>query len=228
MAGRGVLAVHPGTPHVVSFYDDRTTLERCIVHYAIEGLHADDTVVLIVATSSIQTVRDAIAAHGFEVDDLARRGRLVLFDADATLKSVTTQNGIDWPAVRALAGRLVGDAKATGRPMRLFGEMVAILWQRGDVQQAMDLERLWHERAHEHGFDVLCAYPPMVTTVPMASGQINTMCALHDATVSIDNGRRHVVLRSYPCDAKAVTAARHCVRDLWAGTTIPTRSVTHC
>lgn len=213
--------MHTDTRHDVSFYNDRTTLERCIVHYAVEGLDADETVVLIVAASSLRTVRDAIAAHGVDVGDLARRGVLVLFDADATLASVTRPDGIDWPAVTALAGRVVGDAVGTGRPVRMFGEMVSILWERGEVQEVMVLERLWHGLAHQYGFDVLCAYPTVATTVPGAAVPINAMCALHDATVSIDTGRRPVVMTAYPCDITAVTAARHRVRDVWAGTTSP-------
>ena len=205
--------------HDVSFYDDRTMLECCIVDYALEGLDADETVVLIVAASSLPSVRQAIAAQGADVDDLCRRRVLMLFDADATLGSVTTRDGIDWPAVTALAGRVVGDAKSTSRPMRLFGEMVALLWQRGDVQAALDLEKLWDELAHQHCFDVLCAYPTMATTVPGAARPINAMCALHDATVSIDNGRHPVELTSYPCEIAAVPAARRRVSDMWPDST---------
>ena len=202
--------------HDVSFYDDRSTLESCIVKYAVEGLDADETVVLIISSSSLPVVREAISAH---VGDRGRRGVLLLFDADATLASVTTRDGFDWPAVTALAGNVVADALAASRPVRLFGEMVAILWQRGEMQHAMDLERLWHELGHKHGFDVLCAYPTVATTLPGAASPINAMCALHDDTVSIDDGRQRVEFTSYSCDTASVSAARHRLRDIWADTT---------
>lgn len=205
--------------HDVSFYEERGALERCIVRYAVEGLLADETVVLIVRASSLSKVRDALAVSGVDVDEMGRRGVLVLFDADATLASVKTGKGIDWSAVAALAGRVVANAMDTGRPVRLFGEMVAILWERGDVRQAMDLERLWHGLSHEHGFDVLCAYPSVATTLPGAAVTMNAMCGMHDATVSIDDWRRHIFLASYACETAAVTAARRCLRDMWAPTT---------
>ena len=43
----------------------------------------------------------------------------MLFDADATLASVTGSSGIGWSALTGLAGRVVGDAMRSGRPVRL-------------------------------------------------------------------------------------------------------------
>ena len=49
-------------------------------------------------------------------------------------------------------------AAATGRPVRAYGEMVALLWEHGDVLAAIELEELWNDLGRELDFSLLCAY----------------------------------------------------------------------
>jgi len=42
--------------------------------------------------------------------------------------------------------------------VRAYGEMVDILWQRGDKQAAIRLEQLWNEIGRLQTFSLLCAY----------------------------------------------------------------------
>jgi hypothetical protein len=44
-------------------------------------------------------------------------------------------------------------------PVRIFGEMVAMLWAEGKTRAAIRLEELWNELASQHAFSLLCAYP---------------------------------------------------------------------
>ena len=64
--------------------------------------------------------------------------------------------------------------------MRIFGEMVALLWQQGNPAAALRLEALWNELAHDHAslFAVL-----RLSHVPLCRASTQTsftqMCALH-------------------------------------------------
>jgi hypothetical protein len=40
-----------------------------------------------------------------------------------------------------------------------FGEMVALLWARGQAAATVRLEHLWQQFCKEHAFSVFCAYP---------------------------------------------------------------------
>ncbi|MBA3539683.1 MAG: MEDS domain-containing protein [Deltaproteobacteria bacterium] len=51
------------------------------------------------------------------------------------------------------AGRAVGPVR-----LRLYGEMVHVLWASGQRRAAIRLERLWDEAMQEHAFSLLCAY----------------------------------------------------------------------
>ncbi|MDP9275804.1 MAG: MEDS domain-containing protein [Chloroflexota bacterium] len=43
--------------------------------------------------------------------------------------------------------------------MRVFGEMVALLWAEGDRNGALVLEELWNDLTRRLSFPLLCAYP---------------------------------------------------------------------
>jgi hypothetical protein len=44
------------------------------------------------------------------------------------------------------------------RFLRAYGEMVDVLWRRGNRRAAIAVEGLWNELAREHAFSLLCAY----------------------------------------------------------------------
>jgi hypothetical protein len=52
----------------------------------------------------------------------------------------------------------MGQARETG-PVRIFGELVAVLWADGSTRAAIRLEELWNKFATEQPSSRLCAYP---------------------------------------------------------------------
>lgn len=120
--------------------------------------------VLIVATAAhrdelVQNLKDT----GINVRDCVREGRYVMLDAREALSTFMrrgmpdrhrffTGMGSTIDAVRRRA--LKGEQGLT-----VFGEMVAILWNSGKKEAALQLELLWNEAIHERGFHLHCAYP---------------------------------------------------------------------
>ena len=52
----------------------------------------------------------------------------------------------------------LASAKAE-QPVCVFGEMVWLLWDAGQVNAAIEVETLWNELGHQYPFSLLCAYP---------------------------------------------------------------------
>lgn len=59
---------------------------------------------------------------------------------------------------RSSAG-LVASAGNGNPNLRIYGEMVALLWDEGRRDAALELENLWNHLASRHRFTLLCAYP---------------------------------------------------------------------
>jgi len=79
--------------------------------------------------------------------------KLMFFDAEAQLSKFTVD---EWP--RELVEEMLTPARQHGS-VRIFGEMVAVLWAKGSIRAALRLEELWNKLVEDHAFALLCAYP---------------------------------------------------------------------
>ena len=78
---------------------------------------------------------------------------------------------------------LLSCARRDGRKVRAFGEMVALMWARGQQTATVRLEQLWHRLCADEHFSLLCAYPRAGFTQD-ASSSISEICAAHSKVVT--------------------------------------------
>ena len=73
-------------------------------------------------------------------------------------------------------------ARMNGRRVRAFGEMVAILWARGDTAATVRLEFLWQQLCRTQDFSLFCAYPKAGFTDD-PSNSLAKICAEHSRVI---------------------------------------------
>ena len=103
-------------------------------------------------------VRHLVEA-GVDVGAARDAGRFIALDAATTLGSLLVDHRPDPQLFNAVIGGLIRDAAKGGRRVRVFGEMVALLWEAGQVTAAMELESLWNGLGLRTPFSLFCAYP---------------------------------------------------------------------
>ncbi len=106
-------------------------------------------------------------------------GEVRLLDAATLLGQFSDGGVLDASAFHEYVGRLVRDAGAAGHPVRVFGEMVALLWAQGLVAQAIELESFWTGLAETVPFSLLCAYPSSLVLDHDEPGHVNEVCDAH-------------------------------------------------
>jgi hypothetical protein len=163
--------------HSVYFYEDDTFLIDNVANFVKSGLEQQETVI-IVATDQHRS--DLKAKLTDEVVGLwATRGaNYVTLDASATL-ALFMQNG--WPNERLflqVIGRIIESA-AGSSPVRIYGEMVAVLWAKGNALAAIHLERLWNRLATLRDFSLLCGYPASAFQGSDQEFAFRDVCACH-------------------------------------------------
>jgi hypothetical protein len=72
---------------------------------------------------------------------------------------------------------------AKGTRLRIYGEMVAVLWARGHYHAAIWLEKLWNKLATQHDFNLLCGYPSSWFVGPEMESHFQEVCACHSLVV---------------------------------------------
>src|SRR5581483_4242741 len=141
--------------HVVQFYDSDEELAAQVVPY-LAGAVTAGGVAVVIAT---EAHREAFAARLPHPG-----GNIVWVDAAEAMTALLVG---DRPARHRFA-KVVGDlvrqaaATAAGRPVRAYGEIVALMWGAGYLTAALELEELWNELGREVGFSLYCAYPQAV------------------------------------------------------------------
>ena len=143
------------------------TAERHGVHFystdeGVVAAVADTFQAAIAGGESLLLVATAEHRAGIEAELRRRSARLDqvpyhAFDAAETLDSLLLNGVPDRQLFQAVVGSLVMKLVSEG-PLSIYGEMVNLLWQRGDVMAAMRLEGLWNELGAGTDFSLLCGY----------------------------------------------------------------------
>jgi anti-sigma regulatory factor (Ser/Thr protein kinase) len=145
--------------HVVNFYDADADLVEAVSWFTAEGLRGDAPVLVIATRAHRDAIDATLLDDGIDVARAHLSGRYVCLDAAETLSRVTVGASPDPGRLRSIIEPLAAAAVDTDRPLRVFGEMVALLWDAGDVTGAIELERLWNVLARDYRFSLYCAYP---------------------------------------------------------------------
>jgi anti-sigma regulatory factor (Ser/Thr protein kinase) len=109
-------------------------------------------------------------------------------------------------------GRRVRAAAEAGRPLTIYGEMVALLWDADNVGAAMALEELWNSLARDVVFSLLCAYPRSAggDDGGLDDGGLGDLCTLHSGVIG---ARSRSQSRSFRAEPASASAARRFVTE---------------
>jgi hypothetical protein len=160
MAQVGGSASSPEGYQAVRFYDGNRALGGIVAEFLHDGFE-DANPGIVIATEGLRTAIDrSLAQRGLDVVALQRSHNLLLVDAEETLATFMMDGRPDASKfddqIRQTIGRACGDrANCT---VRIFGEMVNVLWHAGQHDAAIRLEVLWNQLAHARASSLLCAY----------------------------------------------------------------------
>jgi len=194
--GPALLDEPPPDTHVVQFYHDDAFLFDTVGRYLRSGLRAGDAAVIIASPAHA----DGIAARLDESGQSAlNEGRLRVVDAEALLGKFMVgghpDEGLFLNALeRIMGGLFLGDRGPCDlgpRNVRAFGEMVDLLWQRGNSAAALELDALWNRARRRFDLSLFCAYTMSNFYKQDESGQFRTLCELHTHVIPTEDVAWH-------------------------------------
>jgi hypothetical protein len=146
--------------HAVRFYENEKSLAKIVAEFLADGL-TDGMPGIVVATPAQRAaiVRE-LGARGLDVVSLKQSDDLVLLDAWDTLSSVMPNGKLDARAFNDILCAVIERAcrGRTDCTVRIYGQMVDILWKDGKCDVAIRLEMLWNLLANTQRFSLLCGY----------------------------------------------------------------------
>jgi hypothetical protein len=169
--------------HVVQFYGHDRELAERVPDY-LRGALDGGGVAIVIATPEHRSELEArLAQAGADLAAARADGTYLTLDARETLREILAdghpdgapqdEGVLDRAAFDRVIGSLVRQAAGAGRPVRAYGELVALLWDDGLVNAAAQLEALWHELSRTQPFSLFCGYradwvPGAVRTYPFS------------------------------------------------------------
>ncbi|MEA2371177.1 MAG: hypothetical protein QOH12_1571 [Solirubrobacteraceae bacterium] len=145
--------------HVVAFYQSDSGLATAVSEFVGPALRSRDAAIIVATAEHRSAFAAVIRAEGIDLDTAIADGRYIALDAGELLASLMVDGTPDPVRFREEVGSLIERATRDGRSVRIYGEMVALLWGDGDVSSMIDLEDLWNDLAPTHDFALFCAYP---------------------------------------------------------------------
>jgi hypothetical protein len=165
--------------HLVQLYQDDDFLAEAVTTFILEGLRRDEAVVLVVTPAHRDLFLRKLRMAGTDVIGSMMERRLKILDAATTLSSFMPGGKLDQEAFRRTVGAVIREAREARPRVRAFGEMVDILWRRGDLEGAERLEGFWNDLAREQEFSLLCAYYIDNLSREAYAGPLQCICRSH-------------------------------------------------
>jgi hypothetical protein len=169
--------------HLVQFYEVDDVFLDTLEGFVASGLAAGESAIVIATPLHRAILEQRLEARGFDIDTARLQDQYIPLDAEQTL-GFFMKDG--WPSEERffkLIRELLRRASSGGRKVRAFGEMVAIMWARGEQGATVHLEHLWHQLCGNEGFALLCAYPKIGFTQD-ASASMTEICAAHSRVLA--------------------------------------------
>lgn len=175
--------------HAVLFYSGGDELAGRVSEYLLEAIRAGGVAVVIATPAHRDSIAAALKAAGIDVAARRAVGQYVALDASATMDKFMVG---DWPSAASfwqVISPIIARAAETGAPVHVFGEMVALLWDFGQVNEAVEVEAMWNELAAQYQFSLLCAYPAGSVRGDQHQDALAEVCRVHASVAGNVPGR---------------------------------------
>lgn len=163
----------------MQFYAYDGALSDALMEYISAGIRAGDTCVVIGTRRHMQRLDNALLEAGVNIFSARTSGQYITADAEGAVASFMIDGLPDRNRFSEVIEGVLAVAARRGKPIRAFGEMVAVLWNEGNTEGMLQLEELWNGLAKKYSFALYCAYPEMQFDRSIHAATIDKIIGCH-------------------------------------------------
>ncbi|HEV7374246.1 MAG TPA: ATP-binding protein [Pyrinomonadaceae bacterium] len=199
--------------HFVQFYETDGFLLNSLNGFVGAGLSAGEAVIVVATKEHRAGLEELLKASSLDVFTARATGQYVSLDAGETLSKFMVDGQPEPELCAEIIGSIIKRA-AEGRPrVRIFGEMVALLWAEGNCDAAIRLEELWNNLGKIHPFSLFCAYTMNGFNGEEFVERLGNVCAGHSRVIPAES---YTSLDSADERLRAITVLQQKARSLEA------------
>lgn len=144
--------------HIVQICQNKAFQVEVVTHYIREGLLNGEAAIIIAKPALRKAVIAKMDALGLDVHALRSQGQIKFFDAEFLLSGFLIDGVLEEQIFQEFIGFPIQVAQLEFGKVRIFGEMVDVLWKEGQHDTALQLEDLWNNLSKKQEFSLLCTY----------------------------------------------------------------------
>jgi hypothetical protein len=169
--------------HVVLFYRDGQELTERVSGFLLSAVQDGGVAIVAATPDHRRSFEGRLAAAGVGVAAAREHGSYLALDAGETIRGFMVADWPDPASFWLVMSPLLRQAAKAGQPVRIFGEMVSLLWDAGLVNAAIEVEALWNELGHQYPFSLLCAYPARPVSCGHHLDALAEVCRIHTEVI---------------------------------------------
>ena len=170
--------------HVVLFYRDEQELTERTGEYLFPAIQAGGVAIVVATPEHRRSFERYLADAGDDAAAAGARGYLAL-DASETMRGFMVADRPDPAGFWQAISPMLRQAAQAGRPVRVFGEMVSLLWDAGLIDAAIEVEAMWNELGAQYQFCLLCAYPARPAVCAHQLDALTEVCRAHTQVTGV-------------------------------------------
>lgn len=159
---------------------DREALIFSASLYLAEGLSRSGGALVIATPENRTSFERQLESLGIDCASASHDQRLVFQDAAECLAQFMQDGAPDWKQFEAVAGGLIRElrTRCSDTGLRIYGDMVGLLWASGQRVAAVRLEKFWNRLRINLPFKLFCSCPADVLhDEPESSDAFSLLCA---------------------------------------------------
>jgi MEDS: MEthanogen/methylotroph, DcmR Sensory domain len=165
--------------HGVVFYARDDELVGQVTEYLLGAMRAGGVGVTLATPAHRAAVERRLEQAGVNLMAAQAHGSYVPLDPEEVMSRFMINGFADPAGFWGALAPVIKNAAARRGKVAVFGEMVALLWDRDLASAAVDLEALWNELASQYSFSLLCAYPADVLRSSEHADELLEVIAAH-------------------------------------------------
>lgn len=185
----------PGLPgHDVHFYHSEAALAESVIDFLADGIRVGQPIIVIATPEHRAAFAAGLRAKDLDPDTLFAGRVAVWLDAQETLNAFMDGSTPSRELFRATVGSVFEKIldKRHYLMVRAFGEMVDLLWKKGNVEGAIRLEQLWNELAATYKYSLLCGYSIDNFVAETGVAALRRVCEHHTSARMLDIPQQNV------------------------------------
>ena len=167
--------------HVVMFHRDGGEFAARASAYLLEALREGGAAIVIASPEHRRAIRARLAQAGTDVAAAEAAGAFVTLDALETALGCMVADWPDPASFWQVISPFIRRATEAFTPVHVLGEMVALLWDSGEVNAGIEVEAMWNEMAAQYQFSLMCAYPVPSVSDDDYRDSLAELCRAHSS-----------------------------------------------